>query len=158
MPCCRMESISSCSASRAKSLRGCSALGTMVARLIRCTLSPDSPVSGRVVAEGVPINAPSPLPRPDRAMRLRLREQFHQRKQQSARSYGTCDFKGGRRLRVNQRMSSGAAPRKASQELALQFWLLRPSLKKRSKKVLTLIVKISYHTRTLLKRTGNFTR
>ena len=82
MPCCRIESISSCSALRAKSLRGCSVLGTMFARLIRCTLSPDSPVSARVAADGVPINAPSPLPRPDRAMRLRLREQFHQRKQQ----------------------------------------------------------------------------
>src|SRR5437867_7659613 len=84
MPCCRIESISSCNASRAKFLRGCSALGMMVAKLIWCTLSPDSPVSARVAADGVPINAPSPLPRPDRAMRLRLREQFHQRKQQSA--------------------------------------------------------------------------
>src|SRR6266542_2197139 len=83
MPCCRIESISSCSASRAKSLRGCSALGMMFAKLIWCTLSPGSPVSGRVATDGVPINAPSPLPRPDRAMRLRLREQFHQRKQQS---------------------------------------------------------------------------
>src|SRR6266540_2230568 len=83
MPCCRIESISSCSASRAKSLRGCSALGTIFAKLIWCTLSPGSPVSGRVATDGVPINAPSPLPRPDRAMLLRLREQFHQRKQQS---------------------------------------------------------------------------
>jgi hypothetical protein len=84
MPCCRIESISSWSASRAKSLRGCSALGTMFVKLIWWTRSPDSIASGRVATEGVPINAPRPLPRPDRAMRLRLREQFHQRKQQSA--------------------------------------------------------------------------
>ena len=129
-----MESISSCSASRAKSLRGCSPLGTIVARLIRCTLSPDSPLSGRIVAEGGPINAPSPLPRPDRAMRLRLREQFHQRKQQSARSYGIGDLKGGRLQRLNKRMSSGAVPRKGSQELALHFARLWPSLKKKIKK------------------------
>jgi hypothetical protein len=90
MPCCRIESISSCSASGAKFLRGCSALGTMFARLIWCTLSPDSPVSARVAADGVPINAPRPLPRPDRAMRLRLREQFHQRKQQSAIRAASC--------------------------------------------------------------------
>jgi hypothetical protein len=83
MPCCRIELISSCSASRAKSLRGCSALGMMFAKLIWCTLSPGSPASARVATDGVPINAPSPLPRPDRAMRLRLREQVHQRKQQS---------------------------------------------------------------------------
>src|SRR5438874_11988189 len=87
MPCCRIESISSCSASRAKFLRGCSALGMMVAKLIWCTLSPDSPVSARVATDGVPINAPSPLPRPDRAMRLRLREQFHQRKQLSVQEH-----------------------------------------------------------------------
>jgi len=40
-----------------------------------------------VATDGVPINAPSPLPRPDRAMRLRLREQFHQRKQQSVQEH-----------------------------------------------------------------------
>src|SRR6266487_386075 len=84
MPCCRMEPISSCSASRAKSLRGCNALGTMVAKLIWCTLSPDSAASVRVATDGVPISAPRPLPRPVRAMRLRLREQSEQRKQQTA--------------------------------------------------------------------------
>src|SRR6266487_4308741 len=84
MPCCRMESINSCNASRPKSLRGCNALGTMVAKLIWCTLSPASSPSVRAATEGVPINAPRPLPRPDRAMRLRLPEHTQQRKQQSA--------------------------------------------------------------------------
>jgi len=87
IPCCRIESINSCNASRPKSLRGCNALGTMVARSIWCTLSPDCSPSARGAAtEGVPISAPRPLPSPDRAMGLRLPEQPHQRKQQSARA------------------------------------------------------------------------
>jgi hypothetical protein len=83
MPCCRIESINSCNASRPKSFRGCKALGVMAAKSIWCTLSPDSDPSVRGATEGVPISAPRPLPRPDRAMRLRLPEQVHQRKQQS---------------------------------------------------------------------------
>src|SRR5262252_1645919 len=55
----------------------------MVVRLIWCTRSPDSPASGLGATEGVPINAPRPLPRPVRAMRVRLREQFYQSKQQT---------------------------------------------------------------------------
>ena len=90
IPCCRIESISSCNASRPKSLRGCRALGTMLAKLIRCTLSPDSATSVRMATDGAPISAPRPLPRPDRAMRLRLREQPHQRKQQTARQRSIC--------------------------------------------------------------------
>src|ERR1700751_3136740 len=82
MPCCRIDSINSCNASRPKSLRGCKALGVMAAKSIWCTLSTDSSPSVRGV-KGVPISAPRPLPRPDRAMRLRLPEQVHQRKQQS---------------------------------------------------------------------------
>src|SRR5437773_12445634 len=84
MPCCRIESINSCNASRPKSLRGCNALGTMAAKLIWCTLSPASSPSVRAATEGVPINAPRPLPRPDRAMHLRLPEHTQQRKRQSA--------------------------------------------------------------------------
>src|SRR6266704_1853064 len=84
MPCCRIESINSSNASRAKSLRGCNALGTMVAKSIWCTLSANSSPSLRAATEGVPISAPRPLPRPDRAMRLRLPELPQQRKQQSA--------------------------------------------------------------------------
>lgn len=84
IPCCRIESMSSCNASCAKSLRGCNGLGTMLASLIWWTLSPGSAASVRATAAGVPINAPRPLPRPDRAMRQRLREQPDQRKRQSA--------------------------------------------------------------------------
>src|SRR6266480_3892338 len=86
MPCCRIESISSCNASRPKSFRGCSVLGTMLAKLIWCTLSPDSATSVLAVMEGVPISAPRPLPRPERAMGLRLPEQLDHGKQQSAPS------------------------------------------------------------------------
>src|SRR2546426_6307572 len=68
----------------------------MFARLIWCTLSPDSPVSARVAADGVLINAQRPLPRPDRAMRLMLREQFHQRKQQSTLERGRSGDPGRR--------------------------------------------------------------
>jgi hypothetical protein len=41
--------------------------------------------------EGVPISAPSPLPRPERAMPLRLPEQLYQGKQQSAQSISTLN-------------------------------------------------------------------
>src|SRR5205809_5022260 len=92
MPCCRIESISSCNASRPKSFRGCSALGTIPARLIWYTLSPDSATSVLVAMEGVPISAPRPLPRPERAMRLRLPEQPPQRKQQPAPSSRALPF------------------------------------------------------------------
>src|SRR5437016_10137948 len=86
MPCCRIESTSSCNASRPKSFRGCSVLGTILARLIWCTLSPDSATSVLAGMEGVPISAPRPLPRPERAMQLRLPEQRYHGKQQSAPS------------------------------------------------------------------------
>src|SRR5207249_7784321 len=89
MPCCRIESISSCNASRPKSFRGCNVLGTTLARLIWCTLSPGSATSVLATMEGVPISAPSPLPRPERAMPLRLPEQLYQGKQQSAQSIST---------------------------------------------------------------------
>src|SRR5438132_2783806 len=90
MPCWRIESINSCNASCPKFFRGCNALGMMLAKLIWCTLSPDSATSERAVTVGVPISAPRPLPRPDRAMRLRLTEQLYQGKQQSQRQY--CDW------------------------------------------------------------------
>jgi|SRR6476620_9328503 len=83
MPCCRIESISSCNASRPKSFRGCSVLGTILARSIWCTLSPDSATSEAAATDGVPISAPRPLPRPERAMGLRLPEQLYQGNQQS---------------------------------------------------------------------------
>ena len=54
MPCCRIESVSSCNASRPKSFRGWNVLGTMFARLIWCTISPDSATSVRAVTVGVP--------------------------------------------------------------------------------------------------------
>src|SRR5437870_7056778 len=96
MPCCRIESISSCNASRPKSFRGCNLLGTILAKLIWCTLSPDSATSVLAAMEGVPISAPRPLPRPDRAMRLRLPEQLYQRKLSCLGSRAGC---GDRRLR-----------------------------------------------------------
>src|SRR5439155_15048792 len=82
IPCCRIDSISSCSASRPKSFRGCNALGTMFAKSIWCTLSPASALSLGAGTTGVPISAPRTLPKPERAMRLRLPEQTPQRKQQ----------------------------------------------------------------------------
>src|SRR5437773_10957995 len=146
MPCCRIESISSCNASRAKFLRGCSALGTMVAKLIWCTLSPDSPVSARVAADGVPISAPSPLPRPDRAMWLRLREQFHQRKQQSTLARG----RSGNLGRRSSECLAERFYRKLAAHLPSQAWILTsngcaPFQKKFEKNVLTPKTEIWYH-------------
>src|SRR6266480_7613399 len=40
----------------------------MLAKLIWCTLSPDSVTSVPVTAEGGPISAPRPLPKPERAI------------------------------------------------------------------------------------------
>src|SRR5262245_37808754 len=78
IPCCRIDSTSSCSASRPKSFRGCSALGITLAKLIWCTLSPASPPSLGVATLGVLISAPRPLRKPERAMRLRLPGQTDQ--------------------------------------------------------------------------------
>src|SRR5437867_11400538 len=124
MPCCRIESINSCNASRPKSLRGCNALGTMAAKSIWCTLSPGSSPSVRAATEGAPINAPRPLPRPDRAMRLRLPEQPQQRKQQSRPPAPAVRHFEGRSSRT-----LGEA---------------RRSLKKVSEKALTFIGEIQY--------------
>src|SRR5438309_9785433 len=66
----------------------------MFAKMIWWTRPPDTITSGRAETDGVPINAPRPLPRPVRAMRLRLREHSVQRKPQSAMA---CDGKFGRR-------------------------------------------------------------
>jgi hypothetical protein len=68
MPCCRIDSISSSSTSRAKSFRGCNVLGTMLVSSIWCTLSAAPDPSLGVATVGVPISAPRPLPRPDRAI------------------------------------------------------------------------------------------
>jgi len=68
MPCCLIDSISSSSTSRAKSFRGCNVLGTMLVSSIWCTLSPAPDPSLGVATAGVPISAPRPLPRPDRAI------------------------------------------------------------------------------------------
>lgn len=68
MPCCRIDSINSSSASRAKSFRGCNVLGTILASSIWCTLSPASKLSLGVATAGVLINAPRPLPKPERAI------------------------------------------------------------------------------------------
>src|SRR6267154_4626753 len=68
MPCCRIDSLSSSSASRAKSFRGCNVLGTMLVSSIWCTFSPASDPSLDVATEGVPISAPRPLPKPERAI------------------------------------------------------------------------------------------
>src|SRR5262249_12490276 len=91
IPCCRIDSTSSCSASRPKSFRGCSALGTTLAKLIWCTLSPASPPSLGVATIGVLISAPRPLPKPERAMRLRLPVQTDQSNLDVIRS-GTRGF------------------------------------------------------------------
>src|SRR5437773_7094998 len=146
MPCGRMESISSCSASRPKSLRGCSALGTIFAKLIWWIRSPDSLASGRVATEGVPINAPRPLPRPDRAMWLRLREQFHQRKQQSALARG----RSGNLGRRSSECLAERFYRKLAAHLPSQAWILTsngcaPFQKKFEKNVLTPKTEIWYH-------------
>src|SRR6266513_2072156 len=68
MPCCRIDSISSNSASRAKSFRGCNVLGTMLVSSIWWTFSPASDPSLGMATEGVPISALRPLPKPERAI------------------------------------------------------------------------------------------
>src|SRR5207248_10870517 len=68
MPCCRIDSLSSISTSRAKSFRGCNVLGTMLVSSIWCTYSPASDPSLGVANAGVPISAPRPLPKPERAI------------------------------------------------------------------------------------------
>src|SRR6476620_3694588 len=138
MPCCRMESINSCNASRPKSLRGCNALGTMAAKSIWCTLSPASSPSVRAATEGVPISAPRPLPRPDRAMCLRLPEHTQQRKRQSAPTKpGDCNI-----------LERGA----------LRQWGGEAFLKKNLKKVLTFIGEIQYERGWLQNRQRTFAR
>jgi hypothetical protein len=101
IPCCRIESTSSCSASRPKSFRGCNALGTMLARLIWCTLSPASAPSLGAETAGVPMSAPRPLPKPERAMRLRLPEQTPQRKQHCAERFHIMEGGGAARRLTN---------------------------------------------------------
>src|SRR5215475_4355888 len=68
MPCCRIDSINSSSTLRAKSFRGCNVLGTMLVSSIWCTLSPVYDPSLGVATAGVPISAPRPLPKPERAI------------------------------------------------------------------------------------------
>src|SRR5438067_4586012 len=136
MPCCRIESINSSNASRAKSLRGCNALGTMVAKSIWCTLSANSSPSLRAATEGAPISAPRPLPRPDRAMRLRLPELPQQRKQQSAPISPAMQHLGERS--------------------STTFGEARRFLKKILKKVLTFIGEIRYQRGWLQKQTRDF--
>src|ERR1035441_7093309 len=81
IPCWRIESTSSCIASRPNSLRGCSGLGTMRVSLACWILSPES-TSGRATDGLALMSEARPLPRPDFAMWLRLPEQSGERKRQ----------------------------------------------------------------------------
>src|SRR5712671_488302 len=128
MPCCRIDSISSSSTSRAKSFRGCNVLGTMLVSSIWCTLSVASDPSLGVTTAGVPIKAPRPLPKPERAMRLRLPEQSSQRKQQSA---GQCPNR--------------TTPRASRVWPVIGAGVMGFVPEKQLKKVLTLSTEIVYH-------------
>src|SRR5438309_12072572 len=107
----------------------------MFAKMIWWTRPPDTITSGRVETDGVPINAPRPLPRPVRAMRLRLREHSVQRKPQSAIAsavaLGLANLLVDRAFRMDvafpaSRMPAGPQPR----------WLCHPLSQKSFKKVL----------------------
>jgi hypothetical protein len=103
-------------------------------------------------------------------MRLRLREQSVQRKQQSGVSTDGKFWSSGLR-NVSTRVTPvlGLAAATPTEEMSPDFAAGAPgfaralppicgNLKKVLKKVLTLTIEIQYHTRTLLKQTGNFTR
>src|SRR3954468_2081289 len=128
IPCWRIDSISSSRTSRAKSFRGCNVLGTILVSSIWCTLSAASDPSLGVATAGVPMSAPRPLPKPDRAIRSEATGTESQRKQQSAGS-----------IRI--------APCSEPQEFGLSWdgalWGLVSE--KQLKKVLTLSTEIVYH-------------
>jgi hypothetical protein len=116
-------------------------------------------VSARIAADGVPINAPRPLPRPDRAMRLRLREQFHQRKQQSTLARCRSGDLGRRSSRcLAERLLSYAGNRSRR----VRPWSstshgTAPLFKKKFKKnVLTPKTEIWYHAPLAPKQTKGF--
>src|SRR6266404_7727312 len=142
MPCCRIDSISSSSASRAKSFRGCNVLGTMLVSSIWCTLSPASDPSLGVATEGVPISAPRPLPKPERAI--------------APEATGT-DFSTQTAKRQAVRIAARPGP---LQELSHQCERAPIGFapEKQLKKVLTLGTKIQYHGARFQKRQRTFAR
>jgi len=89
-------------------------------------------------------------------MRLRLREHSVQRKPQSAIAYGVAP--GLANLLVVRASAWTLRPQQAECPLAHSQDGCAILSQKSFKKVLTPEDEISYHTRTLLKRTGNFTR
>src|SRR5882724_2527974 len=143
MPCCRIDSISSSSTSRAKSFRGCNVLGTMLVSLIWCTFWPASDPSLGMATEGVPISAPRPLPKPERAI--------------APEATGT-EFS-------TQTAKRQAVPRTAARPGLLQelshhcerapIWF---APEKQFKKVLTPETKIQYQGRRFEKRQRTFAR
>src|SRR5439155_14238764 len=142
MPCCRIDSISSSSASRAKSFRGCNVLGTMLVSSIWCTLWPASDPSLGVAIEGVPISAPRPLPKPERAIAPEATGTDFST--QTAKHQGVPESLHPRSLRRSAsgtlRAPTGCAP------------------EKQLKKVLTPETKIQYHDGRFQKRQRTFAR
>src|SRR6266480_535846 len=142
MPCCRIDSINSNSTSRAKSSRGCNVLWSMLVSSIWCTLSVGSDPSLGVATAGVPISAPRPLPKPERAI--------------APEATGT-------------EFSTQTTKRRAVAELmhARGLAAYHPSLErgtigvipeKQLKKVLTLETKIQYHVGRFQNRQRTFAR
>src|SRR6266446_6659706 len=143
MPCCRIDSLSSSSTSRATSFRGCNVLGTMLVSSIWCTFSPASDPSLGVTTEGVPMSAPRPLPKPERAI--------------APEATGT-DFS-------TQTAKRQAVPRLAARPGLLQELsrhceraLIGFAPEKQLKKVLTPETKIQYHDGRFQKRQRTFAR
>ena len=136
MPCCRIDSISSSSTSRAKSFRGCNVLGTMLVSSIRCTLSPASDPSLGVATAGVPISAPRPLPKPERPI--------------APEATGT-DFstQTAKRSAVSE---SHYAPSLAGSRPVIGAGVIGFVSEKQLKKVLTLSTEIEYHGGRFQKR------
>src|SRR5882724_11974589 len=140
MPCCRIDSISSSSTSRAKSFRGCNVLGTMLVTSIWCTFSPASDPSLGVAIEVMTISPPRPLPKPERAIAPEATGTDFST--QTAKHRGVPESLHPRSLRrcpsVNVRAPIGFAP------------------EKQLKKVLTLGTKIQYHGGRFQKRQRTF--
>src|SRR6266480_2151897 len=134
----------------------------MLANSIWCTLSPVSATSLGAGTVGVPISAPRPFPKPERAMRLRLPEQTRQRKQQSVvRGQTTpCLLCGKLRNRPGSRepqSPQNRAPCRSNWQQRLGN-LRYGGNEKSLKKVLTLKCQIQYHGARFQKRQRIFAR
>src|SRR3954468_16171559 len=112
----------------------------MLVSSIWCTLSPVSDASLGAATAGVPISAPRPLPKPERAMSVRLPKQTSQRKQQSS---GQCATRSALRSSNSTHQPSGVSVSFSEKHL---------------KKVLTLSPEIVYHVGSFQNRERTFAR